>query len=870
MTSIASWLFGGHKPSPNVELTLADSASEEEKSPEEALSALLEQYKTTALPATSRFYGDLQTQREFKPPSVLELWRHAWFIASKTKDIVSDIAVYHWSGPRRPSWGLEMTMLAAFMRNMASNTHLVDVPTLRFAMSLGGLIPTPSDALITPVTFRVRRRGLRGLLRKWDELEDGRREVGSEWVVSKRLWMRLQREWKGLQVQQQREQHRELGGDRNAAPRHGSSQSRAAHPNGSSAPHSQHKVKERVVLFLHGGAYYTASAATHRLITISLSKYLDARVFAINYRLAPDTRFPGALHDAVSAYLRLTEDLGVPPGNVIVAGDSAGGGLCVALMMYLRDEGYSVPGAAILMCPWVDLTMSCASWDTNASLDIITFPTDPADHMNPVACYLGPEGMSSFITHPYASPLFGDFTGLPPMLIQGGDCEVLRDEVTLLAHKATLAGVEVVHEIYEDAVHVFQLYPFLEQSRKAFRSCKKFVFETLPAIKARERERDNLSRQGSFADTGALGLSMRPRSLSRTKSFATTDMDVSVEEATPRTAEKGAPVSPPMTPTPSVHRDININVNSNTPSPNVSDEGDLSDDVELDSRVETALEREITGSDLGGPIVVDAYGTEEPRSRPASIIMDLDNDEASSSASGSGASAKDGTADGETGLFGSMSKRWQFRSSKSYNHIPTLSQFQNGGGNDGSGIGVEVSNLRRTSSRSALLVKKSRHGQASAPAPSFSRTPPAQSSTGGGLSGSGSGSGRTSPSQHRNHRRTPSALSITPVSRAPPVPEARRSPVTSTLSLSHSSAPTSTSSSTAHLATPTLRDDRPIGRQRTTSHPDIVQLMQDYAQKGPANATTTYAMQPVQPDSASNGRRSRGASVSGKSAGAAP
>lgn len=284
MTFIASWLFGG-KPSPNVELT-ADS--EEEKSPEEALSALLEQYKTTALPATSRFYGDLETQREFKPPSVLELWRHAWFIASKSasplsfnhhlrlragrrsieltnclhhataKDIVSDIAVYHWKGPRRPSWGLEMTMLAAFMRNMANNTHLVDVPTLRFAMSLGGLIPTPSDALITPVTFRVRRRGLRGMLAKFDELEDGRREIKSEWVVSKRLWQRLQREWKGLQVQQQHRDHREQQ-DRNAAPRHGHGSSRvkgdAAHHHSAGAPHSQHKVKERVVLFLHGGTF---------------------------------------------------------------------------------------------------------------------------------------------------------------------------------------------------------------------------------------------------------------------------------------------------------------------------------------------------------------------------------------------------------------------------------------------------------------------------------------------------------------------------------------------------------------------------------------------------------------------------------------
>ena len=96
--------------------------------------------------------------------------------------------------------------------------------------------------------------------------------------------------------------------------------------------------------------------------------------------------------------------------------------------------------------------MSCASWETNAGLDVVTFPIDPADHLNPVACYLGPERMRKYMTHPYASPLFGDFRGLPPLLVQSGDCEVLRDEITLLAHKATLAGVKVTHEIYEDAV----------------------------------------------------------------------------------------------------------------------------------------------------------------------------------------------------------------------------------------------------------------------------------------------------------------------------------------------------------------------------------------------------------------------------------
>jgi acetyl esterase/lipase len=104
-----------------------------------------------------------------------------------------------------------------------------------------------------------------------------------------------------------------------------------------------------------------------------------------------------------------------------------------------------------------DLTMSCESWDSNADVDVITFPRDPTDHMNPVVCYLGEEGMKTYLTHPYASPLFGDFTGLPPMLIQNGDSEVIRDEGTLLAHKASMAGVEVSHEMYEDAVSFFFL-----------------------------------------------------------------------------------------------------------------------------------------------------------------------------------------------------------------------------------------------------------------------------------------------------------------------------------------------------------------------------------------------------------------------------
>jgi hypothetical protein len=148
--------------------------------------------------------------------------------------------------------------------------------------------------------------------------------------------------------------------------------------------------------------------------------------------------------------------------------------------------------------------MSCDSWESNAEYDVVPTP-QPGDPLNPINCYLG-EHMEKYLTHPYASPLFGDFARLPPLLIQAGEAEVLRDEITLLAHKATVAGVEVKHELYEDAVsgaqgrrhhraslltsvfgcqvHVFQAFPFLEASTRAFVSCREFVNVALPAAHA--------------------------------------------------------------------------------------------------------------------------------------------------------------------------------------------------------------------------------------------------------------------------------------------------------------------------------------------------------------------------------------------------
>ncbi|KAF8665374.1 hypothetical protein AX16_000393 [Volvariella volvacea WC 439] len=328
------------------------------------------------------------------------------------------------------------------MRGVGRHSGLVDISTVRILMGIGGWVPLPSDALVTPVTFKVKRRHLRGILAEYDAAETGERELSGEWVVGKKTWQNLQTEWK-------------------------------ASRNAQAGLQSKLKKKEQVIFYIHGGAYYLSSAAAQRLLTIPLSKYTDTRVFAIDYRLAPETHFPGPLHDVVAGYLRLVEDLRIPSENVIVTGDSAGGGLSLALLMYLRDNGYPLPAAAVLMSPWVDLTMSCESWDSNANYDVVPFPSADS-HMNPIALYLG-DHMERYLTHPYASPLFGDCTGLPPLLIQAGDAEVLRDEITLFAHKAKLAGVEVRHELYEDAIHVFQTYPFFPATQRAFLSMHNFV-----------------------------------------------------------------------------------------------------------------------------------------------------------------------------------------------------------------------------------------------------------------------------------------------------------------------------------------------------------------------------------------------------------
>lgn len=202
---------------------------------------------------------------------------------------------------------------------------------------------------------------------------------------------------------------------------------------------------DRVVLYLHGGGYVLGGCATHRNIAARLALSADSRVVVPEYRLAPENPFPAAVHDASAAYDSLL-DAGISPSAIAVAGDSAGGGLTAALLLTLRDGGRPLPALAVLMSPWMDLTLSGESYRTRVDLD----PIDRVIALRRmVQCYVGAGDPAT----PLASPLFGDLHGLPPLLVQVGDHEVLLDDSIRLAQKARAALVAVDLEIWPEMWH---------------------------------------------------------------------------------------------------------------------------------------------------------------------------------------------------------------------------------------------------------------------------------------------------------------------------------------------------------------------------------------------------------------------------------
>lgn len=224
----------------------------------------------------------------------------------------------------------------------------------------------------------------------------------------------------------------------------------------------------RTLVYLHGGAYLFCSPRTHRGITAFLARAIPARVLVPDYRLAPEHPFPAALDDAL-ACLRWLARSEAAAGRLLLAGDSAGGGLALAAELVLRDAGEALPARAALLAPWVDLAASGDSIRRNSESDAWV-------HGELVsvgaALYLG----KTAALHPLASPLYADLKGLPPLLLHVSDSEVLLDDSRRLAERARAAGVSVTLKVWPGLPHVWQGFvPFIPEAAASLREIAAFL-----------------------------------------------------------------------------------------------------------------------------------------------------------------------------------------------------------------------------------------------------------------------------------------------------------------------------------------------------------------------------------------------------------
>ena len=228
--------------------------------------------------------------------------------------------------------------------------------------------------------------------------------------------------------------------------------------------------EDRVIYYLHGGGYVMGSVNTHREMISRLSRATGARALGINYRLAPENPFPAAVKDAVDGY-RWLLSIGIDPHSIVVAGDSAGGGLTVAALVALRDAAVPLPAAGICISPWAD--MECTGV---AKLAAEGGMIEYQGILKMAKTYVGEAPLRT----PLASPIHADLTGLPPLLIQVGGAEELIEDSILLEARAKECGVDVTLETWEDMFHVWHTFaPMLPEGQQAIDRIGEFVRETM-------------------------------------------------------------------------------------------------------------------------------------------------------------------------------------------------------------------------------------------------------------------------------------------------------------------------------------------------------------------------------------------------------
>ncbi|MCP3944345.1 MAG: alpha/beta hydrolase [Desulfobacteraceae bacterium] len=227
--------------------------------------------------------------------------------------------------------------------------------------------------------------------------------------------------------------------------------------------------KNRVCLFLHGGGWILGSSYDHRLLSVSIAKSAGIPVLSIDYRLAPEHPFPASLEDCITAYLKLLS-MGYEPGNIVIAGDSAGGNLALATLIKLRDDKIPLPAAGIVMSPATDFTFSDSSFFTNGKTDPIL-----AD----IGLFWWFTAYSAGVDHsdPLLSPLFANLEKLPPLLCQVSTCEMLYSDSIRFVEKARASGIKVELETWDDMPHVHQSVGLdvLPETKEAIQGIGRFL-----------------------------------------------------------------------------------------------------------------------------------------------------------------------------------------------------------------------------------------------------------------------------------------------------------------------------------------------------------------------------------------------------------
>jgi epsilon-lactone hydrolase len=226
-------------------------------------------------------------------------------------------------------------------------------------------------------------------------------------------------------------------------------------------------AEDKVILYLHGGGYEYCSAETHRPLAARIMKETGVKVLLPEYRLAPEHPFPAALEDSLKIYhWLLTQEY--KSSDIILAGDSAGGGLSVAATLKLRDQNEPLPAAVVCLSPWVDLTGSGESYARNKEID----PYLSVEGTRKAALmYAGGESLK----HELISPVFADFKQFPPLFIQAGSIEILQSDAEKLANQAQHAGVNVTFKVWEGMWHVWQIAGSLSESKRAVHEIGLFI-----------------------------------------------------------------------------------------------------------------------------------------------------------------------------------------------------------------------------------------------------------------------------------------------------------------------------------------------------------------------------------------------------------